>query len=328
MAETFTHVILVSVDGLRQDMIVADPAGPTPALARLLRGAHTLEARTDPDITITLPNHLDMLTGRFVGGDHGHAWVTNNDPPGVRDGGTLEQHAGEYIASMFDVAHDHGVATGVFVTKTKFWLLVQSYNGDRGAPDTVPPDHGRDKIDVFGFSRDTATVVQQCLAWLNVPRERSLMFLHLGAADAAGHQHGWDLEETSAYRRAISAIDAQLGLLLEAIDRSEALRGRTAIILTADHGGGDPFKSHTVTKNPVNFRIPFLIWLGTDTPAADLYDLNPQRARPEVIEQLPRDAPAPPIRNGDAGNLALRLLGLPAIPGSTINAAQDLRWTR
>ncbi|NBU42158.1 MAG: hypothetical protein EBS51_15445, partial [Planctomycetia bacterium] len=55
-----------------------------------------------------------------------------------------------------------------------------------------------------------------------------------------------------------------------------------------------------------------------------LYELNSTvRRKPAASERFAANAP-PPIRNGDAGNLALSLLGLPAIPGSTINASQDL----
>jgi hypothetical protein len=54
-----------------------------------------------------------------------------------------------------------------------------------------------------------------------------------------------------------------------------------------------------------------------------LYALNPRRLDPG--DRLPFTLTfLAPVRNGDSANLALHLLGLPPVPGSVINAAQDL----
>ena len=75
--------------------------------------------------------------------------------------------------------------------------------------------------------------------------------------------------------------------------------------------------------------IPFAVWTGDDADddsgSADLYELNAGTRFDPGLTQPPHDSDTPPIRNSDAANLALDLLGLPAIPGSTINAKQDLR---
>jgi hypothetical protein len=149
--------------------------------------------------------------------------------------------------------------------------------------------------------------------------------LHFAAPDLAGHETGWDLAPGTPYRRAIAEVDGELAALLASIDVEPSLRGQVAVILTADHGGGVPFISHTVAMAPENFVIPFLVWLGEDRAPAELAALNAdRRAVAPATQYLGDDASPAPIRNAEAGNLALSLLGMPAIPGSVANAKQDL----
>lgn len=320
------HVVMVSIDGLLPAVLDASAAERFPTLARLMRGPHTLEARTDPDATITLPNHVSMVTGVPV---QVHGWQWNDDPPAIRHGGSIHARAGRYIPSCFDVAHDRGVSTGLFASKTKFWLLEQSYGSSSGAKDEVSPDHGRAKIDLVAYSRSSGELVPQLAARLSraaARSKRTLDFLHMAEPDSAGHAHEWDLTPGSKYLQAIERCDRWLGELLAAIESDERLRGRVAILLTTDHGGGVPEKTHTDPTAPENFRIPFLVWLGSDREAVDLYAINTGvRAKPGPKEQPDADSTPPPIRNGDIGNLALQLLGLPPIPGSLHNGSHDLR---
>ncbi len=92
------------------------------------------------------------------------------------------------------------------------------------------------------------------------------------------------------------------------------------MILTADHGGRgaghyDPTSIH-------DYRIPFVVWGSGVDPGTDLYDLNPDYADPGRA-RVAYDG-VQPVRNGMVANLALDLLGLPAVPGSEHDVAQDL----
>ena len=91
--------------------------------------------------------------------------------------------------------------------------------------------------------------------------------------------------------------------------------------MTADHGGLGA--GHADPRRYADYRVPFLVW-GPGVPAgADLYALNPTYADPGN-RRVGYAAALQPVRNGDVGNLVLDVLGLPAIPHSELDAAQDL----
>lgn len=320
---TFENAVVVSVDGLRSDALLAVSDTQLPGFTRLRRNASTLNARTDPDWTITLPNHTAMITGRFVEGPDGHNWTKNDD---ADPGETLTTNKQAYVAGIFDVAHDHGFATGLFAGKNKFSVYDDTWNGLNGAPDTTGEDNGRDKLDEFVFQADSDKLTDAVLAALKRDdTKRKLLFVHFAVTDLTAHAYGWDVTPGSRYMKAVAVVDAELGRILDAIEGSQALRGKTAIVLTADHGGGAPFKSHDRPRMWVDYIIPLVVWTGAGDGAHDLYALNAATRADPGLTQPPRDfAGKPPIRNGDAGNLALELVGLPAVPGSTIGAKQDL----
>ena len=328
------HVILVSIDGLSGpllgDLVAGDPSS-YPAFRRLLdEGAATLNARADYTHTVTLPNHTCMITGRPVSQPLGqlstvhHGYTTNVDP---LPGDTLHNQGNPnlaYVPSAFDVAHDHGLGTSLFASKSKFVIFDQSYTAVTGAPDQVGADDGRDKIDVY-HAESSATNPSHAagmhdafLAHLAAgPAEFS--FVHYRDLDSAGHYAGWGSALWNAWAR---NVDGYLGEILDFVVAHPEIMGRTVVIVTADHGGLGT--DHSAANQPVIYTIPFLVW-GTDVPAgADLYGLNPLHRADPGTGRPDYNATLQPIRNGDAGNLALDLLGLPAIAGSTIDGDQDL----
>ncbi|MCC6907750.1 MAG: alkaline phosphatase family protein [Phycisphaerales bacterium] len=314
----YNFVFVVSVDGLLPGLVAEHGADALPNFARLESGASTHNARTDPDYTLTLPNHTSMITGRPVKGPHGHLWTANTDPPPLA---TLQSHAGREIVSIFDVAHEHGVSTALYYGKSKFSLWVKSFNGGDDEQDLTITRAAR----CASIEEVTSRAVETLREW-----DRGLVFLHYADTDLVGHRSGWDRAVGSPYMQTVQSIDAQLGRLLAAVDGDEAHCGRTAVILTTDHGGGAPFKTHLDETKAANYTIPFVVWLGDQAQRVDLYEINaetrrdPGSGRPGSAEDKAARR-LQPIRNGDAGNLALALLGLPPAPGSTINAQQDLR---
>lgn len=307
------YVIHISVDGLRPDAVTRYQPDELPNFHRLRReGSFTDRAHTDANYSNTLPNHVAQLTGRPVRGEAGHNWNTNKDP---QPGETLHTRKGSYVASVFDVAHDHGLRTGAYVSKSKFVLFDRSYDETNGAPDRTGADDGRDKIDTFVIEAKTKRLVARFVEDMQT-NPYHYAFIHLRDPDSKGHIYGWRMWKWHPYMRAVRHVDGLLGQIFDLVDNDPRLTGNTTIILTADHGGtGHDHRD----GNPEHYTIPFYVW-GPGVPAgSDLYALN------EGVRQAPEngrpgfDAALQPIRNGCAANLALSLLGLGPVPGSSIN---------
>ncbi len=313
------YVIHISMDALRPDAMTTLGPANLPNFYRMrAQGAFTDNARADYDYTLTLPNHTSQLTGRGVLGATGHGWNTNIDP---KPGQTLASNKGSYVASAFDVAHDHGLRTGAFPSKSKFSIFDTSWNAAYGALDVTGPDHGRGKIDTYLYVYDTAALVD-ALATNMTAQPFHYAFIHFRDPDTIGETKGFNLTMGSEYCNTVMLMDSRLGVIFNLVDNNPELAGRTAIILTADHGGYD--KTHSDAGRREAYTVPFYVWGPGVLPGADLYTLNPAtRLNPGTGRPL-YSAPVQPIRNGEAANVGLSLLGLVPVPGSTLNYGQNL----
>lgn len=318
------HVIHISVDGLRSDAVTILGPALAPNFFRLREeGAFTDNARTDPEIANTLPDHASQFTSRGVFGDDGHGWLINEDPGSPS---TVHLLKGEYVPSVFDVVHDSGLSTALYANKEKFAIFDRSWNELFGATDETGEDNGRDKIDTAFIDDEMATVAAAFVADM-ASSKYTYAFLHFRQPDSTGHDSNWDLSPGSDYLDAVVDVDELLGDVIDLVETDPELSGNTVVILTADHAGELGTDAHVLLPDLGIIEsgiIPFYVWGATVAPGADLYAINATSRRDPGRSIPPLSDPVQPIRNGDAGNLALDLLSLPAIPRSAINTPADL----
>ncbi len=325
------YVIVISVDGLAPATIQNLGESELPNLWKFREyGNITDNARSDYDSTVTLPNHVSMVTGMTI---DTHQWTANNYTDG--SGSIHNNHSGgdgfgsdAYVPSMFDVAHDAGLRTAIYVQKAKIADLFEDTWNDQGAPNA----NGSAKIDVVeliasgsapGYDADVLTdrFLGDMTGSTNPPN--NLSFLHYRAPDVEGEDHNF--QTSTEYQDALRAIDTEIGRILNLVENNSNFRFRTSVILTSDHGGVSGSTSHTDPTNADNYTVPFYLFGHRASPQSDVYRTNlSNRTDPETDRVDHNGNSTDPIYNSNAANLALSLLGLDEIPNSDVNDGQDL----
>jgi predicted AlkP superfamily pyrophosphatase or phosphodiesterase len=222
-----SHLVIISVDGLRPDAI---GAYDTPNFHRLIReGSYTLEARTILP-SKTLPSHTSMLTGE---GPDRHGVLWNNIAMARKD--TVE------IPTIFGVARTHGYQTAAFFSKPKFNAIQQ--------PGTLDFSQAPGSWFAKWSVNKTTTDVERYLASV----QPNVLFVHLAEPDTTGHRSGW---MSAAYGRAVTEADAGVGRIMAAAARAFG-DGNYTLIVTSDHGGHDGDHGQDDERD---VTIPWMAW--------------------------------------------------------------------
>ncbi|KAB7770124.1 ectonucleotide pyrophosphatase/phosphodiesterase [Xanthomonas maliensis] len=212
-------LLLISIDGLRADML---DRGLTPHLSALARAGVRAQWMTPSYPSLTFPNHYTLVTG--LRPDH-HGIVHNS----MRDGAL-----GSFWLSKDDAVGDArwwgGEPIWVGVEKAGLHAATWSWPGSEAPIQGVRPTHWRHYAEGIGLD----TRVDEVLGWLRPEGTQAnrLVTLYFEQVDEAGHDHGPDSAE---YAASLRAVDAAIGRLLDGMQR-DGSRDRTNIVVVSDHG--------------------------------------------------------------------------------------------
>ena len=252
---TAQRVILVSLDGVRADAL---PYLPT-VLALTHRGVWTDSMQTVLPAR-TLPAHLSMLSGRDVT-EYG---ITQN----AMDVGIAAVMRLNSITPMFAWARAGEMRSAAVAGMSLVPAAQRAEAQSFFAVDTLIATDG-----------DAPTLTTAAIALLRADTSVRMMFVHFPDVDFAGHDFGWitaDGTHTPAYRAALARVDSAIAALWSEIAPSVE-SGHTALVITADHGGGhgdgcEPgvaaAREHC-TAHPGDRLVPFVL-VAKDAAAARL----------------------------------------------------------
>jgi len=253
------HVILVSIDALRPEFYL-DERWPAPVLQQLAATGARAHAVRSVFPALTYPSHTSMVTGALPAR---HGIYFNH--PFCADGPTERwQWEAERIRvpTLWDAVRAGGGTTAAVA-----WPATVGAAIDWNVPDVWPLDPAASIVDAvraastprlldelereatgrllpvnFGLDRLAREERVASMAAYLLERHRpTLLLVHLIAADHVQHQWG---RESPMTRRAVGAVDAALGQIVERVE-ALGMWDRVALVVAGDHGAMD---RHTLLR--------------------------------------------------------------------------------
>ena len=304
------HVVIVAVPGLTST-VVRKMGTELSELDRMVQGgASTRNARTATESTSPDANLASLLTGRRVypkAGGHGVGSKSTLPK-------TVHESAGQYVSSVFDLAHNMSRRTSFVSSRPQSKLVRESWNKRSGGKDPYGIDDGTAKFDQVKTLRDDAAAVSWWKDKMSTS-PASLSVVELSGAVVAGAKDGYT---SDAYQKAVKKVSRRVAAIRRGIERQAEMKGTTLLVVTGTSGAQKTKGSSRTWVE--SYRVPMFV-TGPGVPAAaDLYGLNPSLAYPGK-DQVGYSG-TQPLRVGDLANLVTRTLGLPPIPGSTQDPEQ------
>lgn len=240
------HVVLVTIDGVRWQDVVA-PSAEVDLLPRIYegvaeggvivgasseRGCAALRATSGSNIS--LPGYMEILSGRSTA-------CTHNACPVVT------------APTVLDVAADEGIRP---VASFGSWETLGRAVSNRASQVFVSVGAGSAKLDPYpapgGNYRPDRYTRAAALAYYRENRPR---LLHVGLGDTDEHAHRADQR---GYIDALREADALVGELALAAEQA-GVASATTFLVTTDHGRGANFRDHGpgIPQSARSFVIAF-----------------------------------------------------------------------
>ncbi|MGV3503688.1 MAG: alkaline phosphatase family protein [Adhaeribacter sp.] len=242
------HVILISIDGLRPDFYL-DKSWPAPNLQRLMAQGAYSRGVNSVFPSVTYPAHTSLITGALPA-RHG---IYYNSPVGGLPGQWYWEASYIQTPTLFDAVRQAGKKSG-----SVQWPVTVGAPIDYNFP--VRRAQGKEKDDPLGLIRPLvrpAGLLEEVekasghriseadfdhhLIDRNIGRvanhilathKPEFLAIHFVSVDHVGHEQG---REGKKLRKSLAQVDSLVGSVLATVERA-GLKGKTAVVVTGDHG--------------------------------------------------------------------------------------------